>query len=430
MFGCFTCLPNWLTFTCVSITVFMSYVGFLTVTMSSVLIPGGLTGFTIEPHTQLYKPFWKQGQRLETKIYLSLRQAPVSARELQTMPSLQYFSNLHHHQNQSKKDNKRLFGGSSVLLWKQKGVTFDWLNTSHATQTVNLTESNTPPKLWKMALSGKPLYVHAYVGHESRKMTDVRDYKFVLARTTTTKKVTKKAVPPTWRLHPAFCNICGDANASTGPPAVLPASAIRNAPPKPHWKPRAAFRFVVDFTEFPTNQIPPLMQPHFRLTPRRQYLPFSFADEVGLTTDQLIALNQTVTLLPLEIEVGPSSLGRWQLGAMMDQSISIMHNSMGAEEKDSDELRYMLTETHPYVLMLTLCVSLLHTLFDVLAFKSDIQFWNELKTLRGLSTRAVVTSLICQIVVVAYLHHQETSKLVLVPAAFGVVLQFWKVWKV
>ena len=115
MFGCFTCLPSWMTFTCVSITVFMFYVGFLTVTMSSVLIPGGLTGFTIEPHTQLYKPFWKQGQRLETKIYLSMRQAPVSARELQTMPSLQYFSNLHHHQNQSKKDNKRLFGGSSVL---------------------------------------------------------------------------------------------------------------------------------------------------------------------------------------------------------------------------------------------------------------------------------------------------------------------------
>ena len=49
---------------------------------------------------------------------------------------------------------------------------------------------------------------------------------------------------------------------------------------------------------------------------------------------------------------------------------TVMHETMGAEEKDSDELRYMLTETHPWVLLLTLCVSLLHTLFDVLAFKS------------------------------------------------------------
>jgi len=114
----------------------------------------------------------------------------------------------------------------------------------------------------------------------------------------------------------------------------------------------------------------------------------------------------------------------------MDNSISIMHNQMGAEAKDSDELRYMLTETHPYVLLLTLCVSLLHTLFDALAFKSDIQFWRELKTLRGLSTRGVVTSFICQIVVVAYLHHQETSKLVLFPAAFAVLLQAWKTYKV
>ena len=33
-------------------------------------------------------------------------------------------------------------------------------------------------------------------------------------------------------------------------------------------------------------------------------------------------------------------------------------------------------------------------------------------------------------VVVVYLHHQETSKLILLPAAFGVFLQGWKVWKV
>ena len=41
-----------------------------------------------------------------------------------------------------------------------------------------------------------------------------------------------------------------------------------------------------------------------------------------------------------------------------------------------------------------------------------------------------MNSLVCQAVVVVYLHHEETSKLVLLPAAFGCVLQVWKVWKV
>ena len=54
--------------------------------------------------------------------------------------------------------------------------------------------------------------------------------------------------------------------------------------------------------------------------------------------------------------------------------MSLMRSQFGAEEKDSDELRYMLTETSPTILLVTLVVSLLHTLFDVLAFKSDIQF--------------------------------------------------------
>ena len=453
MFGCFTCLPSWCTFTCVSITLFSLYVAFLSKTLSDVIIPGGIRGFNIEKTTKTYDPMWKSGQSLEVKVYLSSKQTPLHTKDLLSMISLTDFSdkmalpppppttqqekNTNANTNTNvkaletyQKERRSMMRATSILLWKADGITFDWEDTAHATHSVNLTDQNTPPKLWKAAIDGQSLWVHAYVGHAGRTMRHTKDYKYVYSKTSTTKTTRKKAVPPTWRLHPIFCDVCGEADAPIAPPAVLPMSAIRDAPPSPHWKPRAAFRFVADFTRFPRDQVSQLMAPHFRLNQMKEYLPFSFADEVGLTTDKLIQLNHTVKTLPLELEISPSSLGRWQLGAMMDQSIRLMHESMGAEAKDSDEIRFMLTETHPYVLLLTLCVSLLHTLFDVLAFKSDIQFWRELKTLRGLSTRAVVTSLVCQVVVVAYLHHQETSKLVLVPAAFGVVLQAWKAWKV
>ena len=92
-------------------------------------------------------------------------------------------------------------------------------------------------------------------------------------------------------------------------------------------------------------------------------------------------------------------------------------------------MRSLITETHPTLLVVTLIVTLFHTLFDVLAFKSDLDFWRKLKSKRGLSTRSQVTSLICQIVVIAYLQHEKGSLLILVPSVIGVLLQVWKVQK-
>ena len=323
MFGCFTCLPSICTFTCVSISIFTIYVLFMASTLSNVLIPGGIAGFTIDETTRTFDPFWKEGQLLEAQVYLSNRAAPVSYRELETMPSLIHFAELRTNLLTAgpssdasasssetndkqlvlhKKNKIKLQSSDSVLLWDTTGVTFDWEETSIAKQDVNLTEMNTPPKLWSAALKGNPLYVHAYIGHQGRKRRAVTDHKFVLSRTKTSKMTTKKAVLPTWRLFPAFCDICGDSDAPTGPPDVLPASAIRNAPARPHWKPRAAFRVVVDFTKFPTNEIPPLMQPHLKVNRQGKYLPFAFADEVGLTTDQLMELNKTKEVSAVSIK--------------------------------------------------------------------------------------------------------------------------------
>lgn len=40
-----------------------------------------------------------------------------------------------------------------------------------------------------------------------------------------------------------------------------------------------------------------------------------------------------------------------------------------------DEMKRMFLETDPILLTVTAIVSLLHTLFEVLAFKNDINFW-------------------------------------------------------
>ena len=58
-----------------------------------------------------------------------------------------------------------------------------------------------------------------------------------------------------------------------------------------------------------------------------------------LLRDKLIPLNETVTELSLNLEVGPISMTKWQLFLQIDQSFQI-HRSYGSMlEGEADELK-------------------------------------------------------------------------------------------
>ena len=61
-----------------------------------------------------------------------------------------------------------------------------------------------------------------------------------------------------------------------------------------------------------------------------------------------------------------------------------------------EEMRRMLLETNPWLLGLTAFVSVLHTLFDFLAFKNDISFWKNNKSMKGLSLGSMLLNLFFQ----------------------------------
>ena len=67
-------------------------------------------------------------------------------------------------------------------------------------------------------------------------------------------------------------------------------------------------------------------------------------------------------------------------------------------ERDADLMRETLLETSPWLLGLTFVVSLLHTLFDFLAFKNDIQFWQKKKSMTGMSVRTLAVNCFFQTV--------------------------------
>jgi hypothetical protein len=87
----------------------------------------------------------------------------------------------------------------------------------------------------------------------------------------------------------------------------------------------------------------------------------------------------------------------------------------------------LISETSLKMLLITMTASLLHLLFEFLAFQSDVNFWKDNKSLAGLSTRAVVTGFVSQLIVFLYLVDGDTSLLVTIPAFIALVIQAWKV---
>ncbi|TVT98231.1 hypothetical protein EJB05_56450 [Eragrostis curvula] len=187
-----------------------------------------------------------------------------------------------------------------------------------------------------------------------------------------------------------------------------------------YWKPNVTINLVDDFTRGADLNVDPATN---------NYYPTVFFNEFWLLRDKLVALNETVEELPLNLEVGPISMTKWQLFLQIEQSFQV-HRSYGSMlEGEADELKRVFLEGNPYLLGLTMLVSLFHSLFDFLAFKNDIQFWNKNKSMEGLSAKSVVLNFVCQLIVFLYLLDNDTSWMILASSGIGVCIEFWKIGK-
>eukprot|EP01032_Pedospumella_encystans_P015608 gene15608-17839_t len=197
-----------------------------------------------------------------------------------------------------------------------------------------------------------------------------------------------------------------------------------------YWKPEVSIKLVNDFSKYPIHHVPRAIHSNVvqQSSGTWKYKPSVFVDEMGLTSDKYVPLNASITALPLKISFGPLSLQRWLLMAQMEESLQAQ-TELGFTAQDLDDVRRLISETSVYMLGITLLASLLHLLFECLAFQSDISFWQQNKSLAGLSARTVLTDLISQVIVFLFLVDSDTSMLVTIPAGFGLLVQTWKVQK-
>merc|ERR1712203_1117930 len=100
------------------------------------------------------------------------------------------------------------------------------------------------------------------------------------------------------------------------------------------------------------------------------------------------------------------------------------------EDDDQDSIKEAFLETNIYLLVLTFVVSIVHSVFEFLAFKNDIQFWNNRKSLEGLSVRSVFFNVFQSLIVLLYVMDNETNTLIKISCFVGLCIEIWKIHKV
>ncbi|KAF2904951.1 hypothetical protein ILUMI_01232 [Ignelater luminosus] len=198
-----------------------------------------------------------------------------------------------------------------------------------------------------------------------------------------------------------------------------------------HWHPNITINLVTDFTHWTQGTVPAPLDEHIKFTDDgRLYKPVLFANDFWNMAKDYKPLNES---LSLHITFQPIGLFKWQLYAA--QSVRQKWNLFGDTEgeqtdEEQDTLKEALLETNPYLLGLTMIVSVLHSVFELLAFKNDIQFWNNRSSLEGLSVRSVLFGVFQALIVLLYVLDNETNTIIRISCFVGLGIELWKINKV
>ena len=197
------------------------------------------------------------------------------------------------------------------------------------------------------------------------------------------------------------------------------------------WKPVLHVRLVHDQTAYPSlAALPPEVKDQFWVDEAtNQYLPVVYCDYFWLLPSAYLQVNASVAALPLLLTYSPISFFKFRTEMSMEASWKLQQSMGTHSEADTESMKRIFLEGNPVLLAVTMVVSVFHMLFDFLAFKNDVAFWRQAKNTAGLSGRAVLLNLACQLVVFLYLLDNDTAWMILVSSGIGLLIEGWKVPK-
>lgn len=207
-----------------------------------------------------------------------------------------------------------------------------------------------------------------------------------------------------------------------------------SAPKIPYLKTKMEIRPVFDQTVHSLGSI--RQGPYRRLQgfpDQGYYQPFLYMSDFWLLEKDYMPLNESLTgqKLNMTLSYSIATAWAWSLQAQMLEQWSAQGEwGLTDTQRDSFMLKRLYLDTNPYLLAFSGIFIALHTVFSMLAFKNDIQFWRKNESMQGLSARSMIVSFVCQLIIAGYLlDSQETSRLIVFEICLDTALASWKLRK-
>lgn len=216
-------------------------------------------------------------------------------------------------------------------------------------------------------------------------------------------------------------------------------SQIMSAEILSHWHPNLTINLVTDQTNWVKGAVPQPLDEYIKFNDDIDtYYPVVFFNDYWNMMRDYQPINASTSILDLSLTYQPLSLFKWQLYAAQAAKHKWTSNLFGESlagstddsDEDQDSLKETLLDTNHYLLGITIAVSILHSVFELLAFKNDIQFWNNRKSLEGLSVRSVFFGVFQSLIVLLYVLDNETNFMIRISCFIGLGIEMWKIQKV
>lgn len=194
-----------------------------------------------------------------------------------------------------------------------------------------------------------------------------------------------------------------------------------------HWKGNCTISLVTDVSAYPQGGVPPQIIPYFTFTEDgASYFPIVWENDFWVLREDYSPINETVTRLELDVHFEPIGFMKFALLTQMGASLSAQSSMLGSDEGES-EVKRIFIDNPPWLLALTFTISIVHSVLEILAFKNEITFWKDRKSMKGLSLRTIYFNIGSNIIIFLYLLDNDTNWMVLFSAGSATLIEMWKI---
>ncbi|KAK7104349.1 putative lipid scramblase CLPTM1 [Littorina saxatilis] len=322
------------------------------------------------------------------------------------------------------------FKNEQALFWIEKGLVYgDW---EHGPNGDGSFEKTGQIEATERLQNNGSLYIHVYLVKEGKspdpadKASKLYSRKSTVYRSKRLNKFKKRRFRSTVNLLTGSTDVHPDLQQRENQSTYEILS---------HWHPNLTINFLDDHSPWMRGSVPQPLDEYIEFYPgANKYYPVIYLNEYWNLNSDYMPVNETVKVLNLTLTYSPISLFKWQMYAaqsMRNKWTSMLGSDFADDsDEDQDSLKTAFLETSPYLLAMTIIVSILHSIFEFLAFKNDIQFWRSRKSLEGLSVRSVFFNVFQSLIVLLYVMDNETNTVVKISIFVGLCIEIWKIKKV